>query len=493
MLTTTNAGGVTQSANPAGDLAGVIDQTVQQEASSLRGEIKAVREQMKEQITDIRQSLGRIPIRQSVNPAGVHVGGSARSGEGYSLVRAAAYATGRMSREEAAYEVDVHDRLTAELVDRAGFQRQSGRGGMLIPLGSRHLSGVSAGLASEVRESFAAGIAGCDPDELRFAGRGASAPVRQALSSYDDAALAAFVSTGGTGEMIDLLRSQEVTARLGAREITLPPSGRLPFPRQTGASSATWLGENAPIPESEPSTGAASLVAKKLATLIRLPNELIRFASNSLEMFVRLDMARSMALAVDSAFLTGTGGSYRPLGLLNTEGVQYLPAGTAGANGDRLEPRDLTRAISAVEEADVPTDGFGWAVRPSLWGSILERRASAVTTGDGEGAYLFPTDRGSVATGRPAALRGFPAVTSTQVPGDRQKGDRADLTCLIGGAWDQMVVGRAGVLEIVASDEAGDAFARDQTLMRGIQHIDMLIRHPQAFTVIDQIDPDLPA
>lgn len=404
------------------------------------------------------------------------------------MMQAVGLNRGLIDRGQAAYEADVSDRLRKLYCEQGGFQPASATS-MFVPMSGRAIEALDSPLGRELQEASAAGVAKADPDELRWMARRAGGPVRQSLSTFDDAAGGVLLS-GRAGEMIDLLRANEAMSRLGTRELTFAPSGRMSFPRQTGASTSYWVGERQEIPETEPTTGQLDLLARKLACLITLPNEMLRFGGPTAEAFFRMDMAKSMALEADRTFIGGVGGggSARPAGLLDTAGVQRLDAGTLGANGDVLEPSDLTKALVAVENVDAQTDRFGWLMRPSLFGQLLERRTSAVASGDREGAYLFPMNRSDISDGAPARLRGHRLVTSTQVPGDRTKGTDSNLTALIAGAWDQAIIARHGIMEVADTSTGDTAFRRDETWFRCIQHLDFALRHPEAFVVVDNLD-----
>src|SRR4029453_13935286 len=100
---------------------------------------------------------------------------------------------------------------------------------------------------------------------------------------------------------------------------------------QTGGSTAFWVGEGTSITESTPATGSLDLQAKKLGVLVKLNNELLRFASPFAEGLVRLDMARSAALKADLAMLEGTGGT-QIRGLLTYSDLASHTASTTGTN-----------------------------------------------------------------------------------------------------------------------------------------------------------------
>src|SRR6185312_5253464 len=142
-----------------------------------------------------------------------------------------------------------------------------------------------------------------------------------------------FVPLPMLGELIDLQRSLEVFAGAGAREVALPPNGRVQFPKLTGASTAYWVGEGSSITESTPTTGNLDLQAKKLGIFVKLNNELLRFASPSAEGLIRYDMARVAALKADLAMLEGTGGT-QIKGLLTYSDINSFTASTTGGTGD---------------------------------------------------------------------------------------------------------------------------------------------------------------
>ena len=220
------------------------------------------------------------------------------------------------------------------------------------------------------------------------------------------------------GELIDLQRNLECFAAAGAQEIALPPNGRIQFPRFTGGSTAYWVGEGTAITESQPTTGNLDLQAKKLGVLVKMNNELLRFASPSAEGLVRFDMARSAALKADLAMLEGTGGT-QIKGLATYTGITTHTASTTGTNGDTFQPEDVAKMEAKLPDAvDAPT---AWVMRKSLFAALLNRRSDAVTAADGKGGFLFRDNR-SVGTDRPRELYGTPVVRSSQVSGTRTKG-----------------------------------------------------------------------
>jgi HK97 family phage major capsid protein len=263
----------------------------------------------------------------------------------------------------------------------------------------------------------------------------------------------------------------------------LPPNGRLQFPKLTGGSTAYWVGEANAITESTPATGNLDLQAKKLGVLVKVNNELLRFASPSAEGLIRADMARVAALKADLAMLEGTGGT-QIKGLITYTGLTTHTASTVGVNGNTFQPEDVGLMEGKLPDAvAMPT---AWIMRKSFHAWLMNRRADAVTAADGKGPFLFHPMR-SAGEAPPRDLYGTPVVRSSQVSNTRSKGTSNNLTYVLLGAFTDWIVARLGVMEFLASGMGDTALVNDQTWLRGVQHIDAGPRHPASFVLCDQL------
>ena len=403
---------------------------------------------------------------------------------GYSVLKAAAFALGYVGPDQAKEEIHAHRQLQ-ELYAGYGFLPHHGAQSFLVPLASEHLPAFEpAGqrLQTELRQKMTAQAGKFDPDEADWIGRKLGLRGK-ALGTVTDTAGGSLVSPPMLGELIDLQRSVEAFAAAGAREVALPPNGRIQFPRLSAGSTAYWVGEGAAITDSTPTTGTLELQAKKLGVLVKLNNELLRFASASAEGLVRFDMARAAALKADLAMLEGTGGT-QIKGVITYPGIGTHTATTVGANGDTFQPQDVAAMEAKLPDAvDAPT---AWLMRKSLFAALMNRRADAVTASDGRGSFLFRDNR-SVGTNRPTDLYGTPVVRSAQVSGTRAKGGGTDLTYLLLGYFPDWIVARLGVMEFLASGHGDTAMTNDMTYLRGIQHIDAGPRNPASFVLCDQL------
>lgn len=465
-------------------------------------EISERQNQAEQQIQQLGQPRpGPQPSQLFGGAPGVRSGEDPMTSRGYSITRVIGLLQGTLGLEDVKVERDIHNKLQQTFVREGNYKKEKANS-FLVPFGARHIQDINSDLGSEVRQCMVSGVTGSDPEQVvslmrqhatlgdvRFALQQQS--VRQTLSTYDETAGGALRGLPERGELIELQRAKEILSRVGAQEITLPPGGRMQFTRQTGATTAHWVGESTQISASDVSTGLLDLIAKKLAILSKVPNELVRFATPSIEQFIRNDMAAVAARKVDSAALTQASSSVAPKGISNYDNVTDLTGNantvSTGNNGDTLLPKGLARLQAKVADNDHDLEGFAYVMRPLLWESILNARADAVTGGDSAGDFLFQVNRAAIEAGAPMTLRGRPVFHSTTVPNNRSKGSASDLTMLFGGVWSEWLLARAGVLEFSLSTQGDTPFQNDESWIRAVQHLDMGPRHETAFAFVDDL------
>ncbi len=363
----------------------------------------------------------------------------------------------------------------------------------MAPLATSYLHDeyVPGAFRHEMKQLTHAGVHGADPDHMGWIRRkqlAAQGYNTKTLSWLTEDRGGALVAPPEFGELIELLRNKEALINAGARTIPLPPQGRIKYPRQTAAASAYWIGENAPIPDSNIGVGEITLQAKKLAVMIKAPNELIRFASPAAEALMRDDMTKDLALTLDLAGLEGTGTDTRPRGVLNYPDINTVISSSPGTDGDKIVGQDIYRMIAVIEENNAEFEAF--IMRPKTMYKYYQLRGDAVGQGDGSGPFLFNMIR-EAGEGSPALLAGYPVVKSTQINGMQTKGNGTNLTYIVGGQWSQMLIGMFGAIEFAATTMGDNAFTRDQTWVRGILSADIQLRYSVAFSYMPTLDTRL--
>ncbi len=433
----------------------------------------------------------------------VREGEDPMSSRGFKFMNMIGLLTGACDKKSAKVELDVHNRLHNMFVDNLGGSKYEYGGGghpgmqkFLAPLSTSFMQEnlVPRNVRMEIKSLVAAGTDGADHEYMGWTARKmlnqATDPVTRykALSWLNELTGGALVAPPEMGELIELLRNKEALVNAGARVVPLPPQGRLKYPRQTAASNTYWVGENSPITESLIGTGEVTLQAKKLAVLIKAPNELIRFASPAAEALMRDDMTKSLALGLDLAGLEGLGGDTRPLGIIQRQNINRITSSIPGANGDRVVAQDIYRMIAAVEESNAEFEAF--VMRPKTLYKYYQLRADAVAQGDAQGAFLFNLIR-EAKDGLEAMLAGFPVIKSTQVSQNQTKGTATNLTYVVGGMWSDLLIGMFGAIEFAATTLGDTSFVNDQTWIRGILSADVAVRHEAAFVLLQNLDTTL--
>ncbi len=448
-----------------------------------RQELDQYIEQQTTRAVEKALASGQITVERRV--PWVTSGPVGRDSEGYSVLRAAAFALGFLGADQAKEEIHVHQQLSS-LYKSYGFVPRFGQHSFLVPLATAHLPTMEPQgrkLQEEVRARLTADRNRFDADEAAWIVRKTGLHAK-ALGSVTDTAGGSLVGFPVLGELIELQRNMEAMAQAGCQEIALPPNGRLQFPKLTGGSTAYWVGEATSITESTPGTGSLDLQAKKLGVFVKINNELLRFASPSAEGLVRLDMARVAALKADLAMLEGTGGT-QIKGLLTYSDITSHTASTVQTDGNTFQPEDVALMEGKLPDAVVAPSA--WLFRKNFFSVLMNRRADAVDAGDGKGPFVFFASRASAADPAPMELYGTKVVRSSQVSNTRSKGASSNLTYVLLGYFPDWIVARMGVMEFLASGLGDTALQNDQTYLRGIQHIDAGPRHAASFVMCDQL------
>ena len=378
----------------------------------------------------VEKAVGTGQVRVERRVPWVTSGPVGQDSAGYSVLKAAAFALGYLGPDQAKEEIHVHQQLTA-LYKTYGFVPHYGHHSFLVPLATAHLPAFEPHgqkLQQEIRAKMATDAGRFDPDEANWIA-GKVGIKTKALGTISDIAGGSLVGFPVLGELIDLQRNLEVFAAAGAQEVALPPNGRLQFPKLTGGSTAYWVGESTAVTESAPATGNLDLQAKKLGVLVKVNNELLRFASPSAEGLIRLDMARTAALKADLAMLEGTGGT-QIKGLLSYSDIATLTAGSPGTDGDTFAAQDVAKMHAKLPDAvAAPT---AWVMRKDMHAALMSRRADALTASDAAGLFLFQPMR-SVTDPPSLELYGAKVVRSGQVSNTRAKGAGTNLTYILLG------------------------------------------------------------
>lgn len=256
------------------------------------------------------------------------------------------------------------------------------------------------------------------------------------------------------GGFVDLLRNRSCCMSMGARVLS-GLQGNVAFPRQTGAATLTWqAGEGTSVTATDQTLGQLSMTPKTAIAITDVSEQLLRQSSPSAEAFVMADLARVVALGVDLAACSGTGGA-QPLGIKNTTGV------TTGQDAATATYAKILAFVSTAAAANAILENPGF-VTNAAGAAVLMQRSRFTNTDT-------PLWEGNILDG---TCVGFRALSSEQLAANN----------LIFGSWGELLIGEWGVLEL-STDTGGTRFNQAQVGIRAMWMVDVLVRQPTAFVV----------
>ena len=115
-------------------------------------------------------------------------------------------------------------------------------------------------------------------------------------------------------QLIEALQEENIMR--GLVHVISTASGDRKIPLVTNYGTASWIEEEAQIPESDVKFNQITLGAHKLATAIRISQELLNDSAFDLASFITHEFQRRAGAAEEEAILTGDG-SHKPIGLLH--------------------------------------------------------------------------------------------------------------------------------------------------------------------------------
>lgn len=166
--------------------------------------------------------------------------------------------------------------------------------------------------------------------------------------------------------------------------------------------TASWVDEEGAIPESDDTFGQVTLNAYKVATMLKVSDELLNDSFFNLESYIAAQFARRVGAAEEEAFLTGDGVG-KPTGILNATGGAQVGVTTAGAT-----------AITADELIDLIYS----LKSPYRGNAVLVMNDSTIKAirklKDSQGQYLWQP---SLVANTPDTILSKRVVTSEYMPG----------------------------------------------------------------------------
>jgi HK97 family phage major capsid protein/HK97 family phage prohead protease len=236
------------------------------------------------------------------------------------------------------------------------------------------------------------------------------------------------------GEFIEFLRPMTIIGRMsGFRNVPF----KIKVPRQTGGATVNWVGEAKVKPLSALAFDSVTLEHTKIAGIIPLSEELVRFSSPSAEQLVRADLAGAIVQFMDAEFIDPTKAVSDVSPASITNGVAAIPASGLTAAAFRVDVRNMFAAFLA---ASIPVSTGHWIMTQTqaLAFSLMQNAL---------GQPEFPG-----VTMQGGSLLGFPVVASENVPATG--GSPADGSPIIFAVAGEILLADDGGVSIDMSREA---------------------------------------
>ena len=199
--------------------------------------------------------------------------------------------------------------------------------------------------------------------------------------------------------LIEALEEQNIFRQLA--HVISTSSGDRKIPVVASKGTASWIDEEAAYPESDDSFGQVSIGAYKLATMIKVSEELLNDSVFDLPSYIAREFARRIGAAEEEAFFTGNG-TGKPLGIL---------ADTGGAE------TGVTAASATAVTMDEVMDLYYSLRAPYRRNAVFIMNDSTVKAirklKNGNGDYLWQS---SLTAGQPDMLLNRPVYTSGYMP-----------------------------------------------------------------------------
>lgn len=274
---------------------------------------------------------------------------------------------------------------------------------------------------------------------------------------------------------IEVLRNKALIMNLGPTVMT-GLVGNVAIPRQTSQTQTYWVAEGTDVTEAEATFDQVTLSPKQIGARSQYSRLALQQTTPDIEAVVRNDLARVMALGIDLAALAGTGSSGQPTGILNTSGIGSVAMGTNGGAPTYNALIDLEKSVDVVN---------------ALNGSLHYLTNAKVVAAlkklvDGNSRPLWSSDALNTTTGTAGNINGYSVARSNQVPSNLSKGTGTNLSALVFGNFNDLLIGMWGGLEILPNPY-GAGYNSGAVDIRAMQTCDIAVRHAASFAAIKDI------
>lgn len=264
---------------------------------------------------------------------------------------------------------------------------------------------------------------------------------------------------------IDALRARTIIRQAGCTVIS-DLRENIDLPKMAATAQVSWFNEGDTVNFSDPQFKTVPLRPKHVGAITEFSRNMLLQSTPDIEMIIRDDLSKLIALAIDKAALVGSGQGPEPLGVCRA--VAPI-AGNVFAYDLNVEMRQ------ALGSANVDLSSLAW-----FGNSTID--AYALMTKD---AASRPMGRDVVGLGIPYFISNI--VTAPAVIGPPALPALAN-PLILANASD-IVLGAWSILDIMPNALAETPYSKGAVWVRALATIDVALRYPEAFAWADITAP----
>lgn len=203
--------------------------------------------------------------------------------------------------------------------------------------------------------------------------RGAAVPHRRMLRDLNVGTASAggnLASYAQVEQVADAVRPQTVLETIGARRLEVSGAGNVTLPSFTGGT-AGWLAEGEAAVSDAASIGTVTCAPHCAAARLGMTRKVRVQVDGGIESAVLREVEQAVRAVLESGFLTGTGSTNQPLGLINTPG-----SGSQSFAGAVPTFAELVGMVETFADSDGELSNAHWILHPSDLADLLKTQQS---------------------------------------------------------------------------------------------------------------------
>lgn len=260
---------------------------------------------------------------------------------------------------------------------------------------------------------------------------------------------------------IDALRARTVIRQAGATVIS-DLRENIDLPKMQATAQVAWFNEGDNINFSNPAFETVPLRPKHVGAIVEFSRNMILQSSPDIEMIVRDDLSKLIALAIDQGALVGSGQAPEPLGICRA---------VAATAGNTFSYDQNVAMRQSLGSANVDLSSLAWIGNSQIEAWVLMTKDAASrpmgrdVVGLGYPYFISNIATAPAVTGPPA----LPAIVNPLI--------LCNASDIVLGAWS--------ILDIMPNALAETPYSKGAVWVRAIATIDVALRYLEAFAWAD--------